>query len=275
MSLQTLSEWLRCPICLSSLSPREPLAVVCENAHSFDVNKRGYLTLLKSRGLIGDSAAMLDARTVFLEAGWYQPLRDAVSALAGESVPHAIIDIGCGTGYYLEGVLDIAPHARALALDISPAAVGRAVRRSTRVDGLVADVWSPLPIKDASADLILNVFAPRNAAEFARVLSPDGTLIVVIPQPTHLGELRADGLALDVQDDKAAHLVAGLAAHFSVHSRQALTLTLELAPDEVAALVGMGPSAHHHDASQGGSAASQRRTVTAAFEIFAFRRLSL
>jgi SAM-dependent methyltransferase len=273
MSLQTLSEWLRCPVCFFALAPHEPLALVCPSGHSFDVNKRGYVTLLRSQGLIGDSTAMLDARDTFLNAGWYSPLRHAVTSAVASKSPHSIVDIGCGTGYYLGGVLELAPDARALAVDLSPAAVSRTVRALSRTDGLVADVWSPLPIQDAAADVVLNVFAPRNAPEFARVLRPDGLLVVVIPQSSHLRELRDLGLALGVQEDKATVLIDSLAPYFAVDSRQQLVDELRLTPDEIRALVGMGPSAHHQRAGADLLDASEQHRVTTAFEVLGFRRL--
>ena len=273
MSLHTLSEWLRCPICLTPLAPHEPLSLRCPSGHAFDVNKRGYVTLLRSHGLIGDSAEMLAARASFLGAGWYQPLLDAVSALSAQQDPSDVLDVGCGTGYYLGGVLERSPDARALAFDISPAAVALSVRGRPNVDGLVADVWAALPIRDDSADLILNVFAPRNAAEFARILRPDGLLVVVIPQETHLQELRDAGLALGVQHDKANQLIDGLAEYFTLDSREALSQTLSLTPAQISALVGMGPSAHHYSGAVDGIDAERDRqqNVTAAFEVLGFR----
>ena len=73
-------------------------------------------------------------------------------------------------------------------------------------DGLVADTWRPLPLRDGCADAVITVFAPRNLPEFHRILRPDGRLIVVVPSGTHLRELRADGRALDVPADKAERL---------------------------------------------------------------------
>ena len=273
MSLQTLSEWLRCPNCLQPLSPGGPLVLTCPAGHSFDVNKRGFLSALGgSRGLIGDSAAMLDARDNFLSAGWFEPLRDTLAALVSAEAPSRVLDIGCGTGYYLRGVLAACPGARALGLDISPAAVQRTIRGDARVDGLVADVWSPLPVRDAAADVILTVFAPRNPAEFHRVLRPNGLLAVVIPQPEHLRELREAGLALDVQADKASQLRDGLAPWFELESRSTLSRTLDLSSDEVRSVIGMGPSAHHTAAA--GTPDSEPWTVTTAFEVLGFRRRS-
>ena len=273
MSLQTLSEWLRCPNCFLPLHPSGHLLLGCERGHSFDVNKRGFITLLTGpRKFIGDSATMLDARDRFLDAGWYEPLQEAIrSRVAGES-PRRILDVGCGTGYYLRAALPPGDDARALGMDLSPVAVARTIRSHDRADGLVADVWSPLPVRDAVADIILNVFAPRNGAEFRRVLRPDGLLLVVVPRPTHLRQLREAGLAVQMQADKAAHLTTSLAAWFSPESHDQLERTVRLSMTEVMSLIGMGPSAHHTDSSAAVGSESLDRDVTVAFDIFGFRR---
>jgi SAM-dependent methyltransferase len=285
MSLQTLSEWLRCPICFLPLAPRAPLALACPTGHAFDVNKRGFVSLIAgSRNLRADTAAMLDARERFLGQGWYADLRDRLSDAVALERPERILDVGCGTGYYLDGVLAQCGAPSALAMDLSPAAVARTVRRvgQTRgegsVDGVVADVWSPLPFRNAATDVIVNVFAPRNAPEFHRVLRTDGLLAVVVPQDTHLRELREAGLALDVQADKSALLVESLNGFFTLESRHVLSTVLSLPPDAVAAVVGMGPSAHHQNPEPGEGADARhretRRDVTAAFELLLFRRLT-
>ena len=272
MSLQTLSEWLRCPNCFLPLHPGGTLLLECERGHCFDVNKRGFVNLTTGpHKFIGDSAAMLDARDRFLDAGWYQPLQHAIRDLvAGESA-RRILDVGCGTGYYLRAALPPGDDVRALGMDLSPIAVGRTVRSHDRVDGLVADVWSPLPVRDGAADIILNVFAPRNASEFHRALRTDGLLLVVVPQPTHLRQLRESGLALEMQADKAAHLTRTLAAWFSLEVHDQFERTVPLTPEEVASLIGMGPSAHHSRSADASTAQSDQ-DVTVAFDIFGFRR---
>ncbi|MDH6237008.1 methyltransferase domain-containing protein [Cryobacterium sp. CG_9.6] len=276
MSLQTISEWLRCPNCFLPLVPKDPLSLTCGAGHSFDVNKRGYTTMLSGpRKFIGDSTTMLDARDRFQAAGWYEPLQKAIIqtiSLERALAAKRILDVGCGTGYYLRAILQELPiTAQALGMDLSPVAVARTVRASNAVDGLVADVWSPLPIRDASADIVLNVFAPRNAPEFHRVLRANGLLLVVVPHPTHLQELRAAGLALNIQPDKAGTLADGLANRFTLEAQQSLAFDLTLSPADVADLIGMGPSSHHTD----GTAITESdgaRGVTAAFDILSFRR---
>ncbi|TFD75388.1 methyltransferase domain-containing protein [Cryobacterium fucosi] len=273
MSLQTLSEWLRCPICFLPLEPGGPLILRCANGHAYDANKRGYVSLAGgSRRLIGDSAAMLDARDEFLAAGWYGPLRDSLAELIVQENPATVLDVGCGTGYYLRGVLARLPGTRALGMDLSPVAVARTVAGEDRIDGLVADVWAPIPVRDDSVDVILNVFAPRNPAEFHRMLRPGGLLVVVVPQETHLRELRDAGLALGVQANKTAELTASLDADFVLESRATSSELLTLGPGQVGSLVGMGPSAHHTDAATLADEPDAGRPVTVAFELLGFRR---
>lgn len=289
MSLQTLSEWLRCPNCFLPLDPTGTLALACPSGHHFDVNRRGYVTLITGTNkFIGDSAVMLDARDRFQGAGFYSPLREAVSRLVAAERPHRVIDMGCGSGYYLRAALAAATAPapsrdlqgaisatatppRALAMDLSAAAVARTVRSGRDTDGLVADVWSPLPIRDGAAELLLNVFAPRNAAEFHRVLVPHGLLLVVIPQQSHLHELRAAGRAVSMQADKARHLIDGLADYFELERQERLSAIMSLSPSEVDSVLGMGPSSHH--VAAGAVVEVDAATdVTAAFDIFSFRR---
>ena len=243
MTIDTLARWLRCPVCAEPLEPVERLTLGCASGHRFDVNKRGYVNLVAGgTKLIGDSAEMLDARATILDSGLYSPISDALASLPNGA---NILDAGAGTGHYLRSVLAANPGARGLAMDLSPAAVARAARSSSDIDGLVADTWRPLPVRDAACDLILDVFAPRNLAEFYRVLKPSGSLLVVVPLPDHLAELRAAGRMLDVPADKAAAIVASSAPHFTLQEQHAIRATIPLTDAGAAALVAMGPSAHH------------------------------
>jgi 23S rRNA (guanine745-N1)-methyltransferase len=244
MTLQSLSEWLRCPNCFRPLEPTDSLTLGCVHGHRFDVNKRGFVSLLGPRStVVGDTAAMLDQRTAVLSTGAYLPIAEAVGRAV--RTPSRVIDAGCGTGYYLRAALQDNAGARALAMDLSPAAVTRAIRNDDRIDGLVADTWSPLPIAGGVADAVINVFAPRNLDEFSRVLVSKGSLVVVVPDASHLGSLRAARGMLDVPDDKADELISRAAPLFRLESREALRYELPLTPDLAAAISAMGPSAHH------------------------------
>ena len=267
MTLAELASWLRCPRCFSPLEPHTALVLGCVNGHRFDANKRGYLNALDpSRGVVGDTATILAARADFLALGHYSPIADAV---ADRLSPGArVVDSGCGTGYYLGRVLERTAGSTALALDASVAAVA-STTRSTGAPGLVADVWRDLPIRDARADVITCVFAPRNPAEFARVLAPAGRLIVVTPAPNHLAQLRDRGDMIGIQDDKLQHLDAALSPLFALEDRQPLERTVSLDAAAQGLVAGMGPSGHHATAGRWETEAIE---VTIAVDVSVFAR---
>ena len=156
-----------------------------------------------------------------------------------------IIEVGAGTGYYLAEVLDRFPGRTGLALDISKFAARRAARAHERMAAVVCDAWGILPIADASASLILDIFAPRNPPEFRRVLDPGGALLVITPSPRHLEELVAGLGLLRVDERKPERLEESLGRDFALVAQTEHEERLTLAPAETAALAAMGPSAHH------------------------------
>jgi 23S rRNA (guanine745-N1)-methyltransferase len=115
---------------------------------------------------------------------------------------------------------------------------------------VVADGWARLPVRDAALDRVLVVFAPRGGAEIARVLRPDGRLVVATPEPEHLAEVVGPLGLLRVDPDKEARLSASLEPHLepvatTVHSEE-----MRLDHAAVRALVGMGPHARHRSADE-------------------------
>jgi 23S rRNA (guanine745-N1)-methyltransferase len=292
---------LLCPVCGEAFE-RRPRTLLCAAGHRFDAAKQGYFNLLTGKGtpFREDTAEMVAARAEFLGAGHYAPLAEAVAATVLAALPEPaapdpvepepgvpepmepqlrVLDAGAGTGYYLEAVMErfrtaTGGTASAVALDISR----YAMRRAAKVPGTTAvvwDLWRRLPLADASVDVVLNVFAPRNGAEFARVLVPGGTAVVVTPLPGHLGEAaQALGL-LSIAPDKEATVAAALGAAFAAGPVREVRTGLRLDVDDAVRLAVMGPAGHHLDA-----AALRARlrhegvppVVTAAFRVQAFAR---
>lgn len=243
LDLPRLAAWLRCPICAADLEPVDRLTLGCANGHRHDVNKRGFVSLLGGGSKhLGDTAEMLDARDRVLEGGAYSPIASAVAAAVSGT---RLLDAGAGTGYYLRAALAASPEASGLAMDLSPQAVAHAVRSSERVDGLVADTWRPLPVRDTAADVVLDVFAPRNLPEFHRVLRPGGLLVVVVPRADHLASLRAAGTMLDIPSDKAEDVIHAAEPLYALQAREHVAYELALTDELRTSLVGMGPSARH------------------------------
>lgn len=243
---------LRCPVCHDGLR-LDAQGVRCGRGHAFDVARQGYVSLLTGSQAPGtaDSPAMVAARADFLAAGHYAPLARALAETISAAIPSAVespvvADAGAGTGYYVGAVLDAAPGATGIAFDISKHAVKRAARAHERVGAFVADVWKPLPVKDAVADVVMNVFAPRNGVEFARIMRPGGHLIVVTPAGDHLSPLVRE-LGLLSVDEAKEHRVAESLRGFTETDRREVRFEMALTREDVALVVGMGPSAWHKD----------------------------
>jgi len=260
--------YLRCPVCEDTLTRPAARALRCGRGHAFDIARQGYASLTAGRvAHPGDSAEMVAARESFLAAGHYAVLAEALAGAAG-AVDGLALDAGVGTGYYLAGLLDRRPALTGLGLDVSKPALRRAARAHPRAAAACADLWRPLPLADASASLILNVFAPRNGPEFRRVLRPGGALLVATPAAGHLGELiDAYGL-LHVDPDKAERVSGSLGAHFTAEVTTTHRWLLRLTGDEVRTLVAMTPSARHLDAA---GLPENDIDVTAAVDITVYR----
>ncbi|MFG3256533.1 putative RNA methyltransferase [Streptomyces sp. NPDC048172] len=239
---------LTCPLCGEPFRPAEG-ALRCARRHSFDLARQGHVTLLPggTRAPRADTAPMVASRAAFLESGHYAPLAHALAerAAALPTGRDVVLDAGTGTGHYLARILDALPGTVGLGMDASPYALRRAARAHPRLGAVGWDVWRPLPVRTGSVDLVVNVFAPRNAPEFRRVLRPDGALLVVTPTGRHLAELRRDLGLLSVESGKAGRLRASLAGGFQEVDTFRREFTLDLADDDVVDLVAMGPNAHH------------------------------
>ena len=236
--------------------------LVSESGHSFDVAKQGYVTLAAGAGLKhkGDDMDMVNARETYLAMGHFAPFVEAVtgavqdaldSASLAESTPASLLEVGAGTGYYLAHTLDSIAEARGVGLDISPHAAKHLAKCHPRVGAVVADVWERLPIRDESVDAISVVFAPRNPAEFQRVLAPSGQVIVLTPGAGHLDELREPLGILGVEEGKVERMYEQAEGYLEQAADPVdISFPIELDKASVAAQVGMSPSARHISAGE-------------------------
>ena len=181
---------LICPICAAQLN-KEERSCRCENNHSFDIARQGYVNLLpvqNKRSLNpGDTRDQVLARRRFLEGGFYTPISQALNQLA-EGCEGPVLDVGCGEGYYSSR---LAQHLNAelTGVDISKEAVRCAAAGYKGATWLCASA-ARLPVKDHSVGLITSLFAMTDAEEFHRVLKSGGYFIRVLAAPDHLPELK-------------------------------------------------------------------------------------
>ncbi|MET7332733.1 putative RNA methyltransferase [Nonomuraea sp. NPDC005650] len=202
-----------------------------------------------------DGAELRAYRGAGVEAGYgagpmgptYEPEIDGDRSAEGRAAP-LIVDAGAGTGHYLAAALDAVNDGIGMAFDVSKHAVRRAARVHPRAGAFVADVWRPLPIRDGVADVVMDVFAPRNGPEFRRILRPDGVAVVVTPAGRHLSPLVEELGLLSVDEEKERRLARSLEG-FAEVERRSVEFEMELGHDDIAQVVGMGPSAWHTEAA--------------------------
>jgi 23S rRNA (guanine745-N1)-methyltransferase len=244
--LADVIDYLRCPHCGDTLRIDGP-TVRCPSGHSFDVARQGYVNLRRGHApaRTADSPTMVQARAAFLGAGHLAALTSALTSesvrlLRAADVPGCIVDVGAGTGHHLAALLDRLTDRAGVALDASAPALRRAARAHPRIGAAACDAWASLPVADGVAALALSAFAPRNGAELARILHPDGGVVVATPTGEHFAELV-----------EALGLIG------------------------VEAAVAMGPSAHHVDdreLARRVAALPEPLAVTASVTLSVYRR---
>jgi SAM-dependent methyltransferase len=247
-----LTHLLTCPFC--SL----PLSVVgntfsCANAHSFDVAREGYVNLLRKK-LPGDTKEMLVARRQFLEQDYYQPLSDRLNELVYAHLSTAapkVLDAGCGEGYYLGRLQRLlaekqpAIQGEYVGVDISKEAIRLAARRYCECCFAVANLKERFVFADGTLDILLNIFAPHNVEEFTRVMASGALLILVIPGPAHLLQLRHELHLLNIEEQKQQRVMEQFAQSFKLLTTSTLHYTLRMDNTALTQLVMMTPNFWH------------------------------
>jgi 23S rRNA (guanine745-N1)-methyltransferase len=217
---------LLCPVrnCHLALA-REQRRSVCPLAHSFDIARSGYINLLQPQDRRskqpGDTTAAIAARRRLHDRGVTQPLLQAIAGIAAPSPTDIVLDAGCGDGFYL-GSLASQTGFDAHGVDISIPAIDAAARRYPKCEWIVANADRFIPYADRSFSIVLSITARMNAPEFRRILHDDGRLLVALPAPDDLIELRGSGR------DRVARTLETFAPHFSAADQRRVTTTADL-----------------------------------------------
>lgn len=137
----------------------------------------------------------------------------------------AVLDVGTG-----EGSLAVAV-ARGLDLhgvDLSAPSIELAARAFPDATWVVANADRALPYAAGSFDVVLSVAARRPGAELRRVLRPAGTLLVAVPGPADLSELRQAVLGASAPLPGAAAVAEELRPWFQTLAVEDVECRLEL-----------------------------------------------
>ena len=242
-----------CPICQEKLTLVES-SLKCYNRHSFDLAKFGYVNLVPQiKQAANYDKENFQNRQQILEAGFYHAILEAVSdLLANSETSTTVLDIGCGEGFYSRKLQESHPDKTFYAFDISKDSVQIAAKSEPNwaVNWFVGDL-ARLPIRDASMDILLDIFSPANYGEFRRGLSKDGILIKVIPTKNHLKEIRQKVQdQLTNKDYSNQDIKNHFQEHFTILSSKTASLTKTITADQLQALLSMTPLLFHIDQSK-------------------------
>ncbi|MFT4245264.1 MAG: methyltransferase domain-containing protein [Micrococcaceae bacterium] len=251
--MTSLIATLACPLCSKELS-ESGNALRCENRHTFNKARQGYYSFaVGNKKFTGDTTEMIQHRNAFLEANGHYQFIVAELANLLNSEPQTCLDVACGTGYYAKQIIKQVAQTKIIGLDISQPAIKYAANVSKEFPdkflGCTSDVWQTFPIKNNRIDTVFSIFGPKNSAEFARVLKPNGRLIIVTPASNHMIELREKLGLLNIQDKKQNNLIQKLPDFTCVETikkHQNLALSHKAAHDEIL----MGPNGFHYDSTQ-------------------------
>jgi 23S rRNA (guanine745-N1)-methyltransferase len=217
---------LLCPVrnCRLELA-RGERRLCCPRGHSFDVARSGYINLLQPQERRskqpGDTAAAVAARRRLHDRGVTGPLLQAIAEMLAASPGDTVLDAGCGDGFYL-GALARRSGFSAHGVDISIPAIDAAARRYPECEWIVANADRFLPYAESSFSLVLSITARMNAGEFRRVLCDGGRLLVALPAPEDLIELRGAGR------DRASRTIETFADGFTLIGRRRAATTADL-----------------------------------------------
>lgn len=184
--------WI-CPICELDLD-RNTQGWSCVNQHSFDEAKEGYVNLLpahqKRSKNPGDNLKMVQGRRTIHDSQLYQPLAEVLSSIVKQYADSsALLDIGCGEGYYGGFIARTVPTVTLYGIDIAKSAVKLAAKTYCDQHFAVAGARR-LPVATSTIDLAMCIFSPSTDSEVARVLRSGGHYLEVGPAPSHLWELK-------------------------------------------------------------------------------------
>jgi len=241
---------LRCPVCKFQLHLREK-SLVCDNRHSFDIAKQGYVNLLTGGKPINEyTKVSFQERQQILEKGMYAHILEAICAFMEETLCGkkglTLLDAGCGEGYYSREIsrrLGSKLGLQIYGTDISRDSLQLAAKSEPehRIKWFVSDI-SRLPVKNRKTDIILDIFTSANYQEFRRILPEDGYIIKVIPGEDHVRELR------EAAKDQLFHKeyterkgAEHFAENFEVLVNRTVSQTFEVTPEERDIFINMTP----------------------------------
>ena len=192
--LQQYEHLFACPICQQNMRIDDLSRIICDNHHTFDLAKQGYINLLNKTFTTNyDKQLFLARQHILTKTTIYHSVMQAIANIietSTQSKQPVIVDMGCGEGSHLVQICrQLSKPSVGIGFDISKEAIATATNHEDSMIWSVADL-AQLPLKDHQADVIINFLSPSNYTEFDRVLHENGLMIKVVPNEYYLQEIR-------------------------------------------------------------------------------------
>lgn len=236
-----------CPVCAAPLLKADRVWS-CENRHTFDEHKKGYLNLLLAQNKRskepGDDVEMVLSRRRFLENKHYLPMAAQLSSLISDHCTEqsTLLDAGCGEGFYTHLIQSQNPSFDCYGLDISKPAVTAACSYKNIFWSVASS--SKAPFLNDSFDAIVSVFSRIDNDSFFRILKPSGSVFMVAPDHDHLMALRAH-IYDEIRPYETEKHKSYFDERFQLNHEERFTVDINLEDQQgIQDLLGMTPHAH-------------------------------
>lgn len=239
----------QCPTCGLSLQQHQASqGFYCANKHHFDRSEQGYwvFTQPKRQKPTGDSRQQVRAKRFLLESGIFSPLfeRMAIMILSLQKEELSLLDYQCAEGFYLRALsAKLAELANSINVDYSGVtdaenAIFAAAKAQT--PGLLClSTPKALPFANNSIDLVTVIDKPLKGKECVRVLKEQGVMLLVLPGPRHLWQLKEYIYPDLMEKSVQINLPLGL----SIKATQTLSFNLSVSGVQALTLLDMTPYA--------------------------------
>lgn len=251
LRLQKHEERLACPICQKNMHIANRQSLICKNNHTFDIARQGYVHLLTRSAPTNYEQALFQARRKIIQTtDLYTPMiTEIFQQLTAQPFTKErpyIIDMGTGEGSHLQHLKQKYassskgnPHF--FGIDVAKEGILEATKLEEEIVWLVADL-AKSPFIKQSFDIILNILSPANYEEFKRLLSPQGSVLKVIPGEKYLREIRDYFYRGEKQQTYSNEdVMKGFMNHFSNINHTNIRYKKKLDEEQIRALLQMTP----------------------------------
>ncbi|MEZ9538955.1 methyltransferase domain-containing protein [Shewanella sp. 10N.286.51.B8] len=230
---------LICPKCATALHYHQASAgYYCDNKHHIDKNAQGYLSFVTSTKFKGanESRQQLRSKRFLMAEDLFKPLMDKLSESFNQLIDGRTelqhLNFSCADGLYLRHL------ATSTNVDVSHWGVSEAenalfaASKENTPASLILTPYKKLPFADNSLDIVSLFDVALKGKECLRVLKDSGRLLMLVPGPRHLWQLKQqvyDNLAekpLQLNLPKQIEVVNTKSISFTgdVSGEQAMTL---------------------------------------------------